>query len=76
MESKSKADKVYEEARMSTKELLDKQKKVSIKIPLLDKDDKEPVPVIINGYQYFIKKGERVEVPESVAKVLEDAGII
>lgn len=32
--------------------------------------------VQINGYTFIIQAGERVEVPEDVAKILEDAGRI
>lgn len=48
-----------------------------IKIPKdpLNRHD-ETVPVCLNGYNYFIKRGETVEVPETVARVLEEAGYI
>lgn len=51
--------------------------KVKIKIPL-DKNNKEDlvVPVCINGYVYQIKRGERVEVPQTVADILEEANYI
>lgn len=54
-----------------------KEPKRKIKI-YLPKDSKDiaPVPVIINGYSYFINKGETVEVPETVAKILENANYI
>lgn len=49
--------------------------KRTIKIPKIE--GAEPVvPVIINGYQWRINRGERVEVPEIVAHELEQAGII
>lgn len=35
--------------------------------------DKQPVPVGVNGKTYLIQRGKRVEVPESVVKVLESA---
>lgn len=34
------------------------------------------VPVIINGYPWYIKRGEKTEVPMCVARVLEEAGLI
>ena len=57
---------------------LKKEAKVRIKIPgdPLNKNDHSPVPVTINGYRYEIKRGETVDVPETVAKVLERAGYI
>lgn len=44
-------------------------KKVKIKLPLT-RTEKEDVYVCINGKSYQIKRGETVEVPESVAEVL------
>ena len=46
------------------------QKKVKIKLPI-SRNEKEDVFVGINGKTYLIKRGVEVEVPESVAKVLE-----
>lgn len=53
-------------------------KKPMVKIKIKKKDDKdnEPVPVGINGYFYFIQKGEPVLVPEPVAELLEQADYI
>lgn len=54
-----------------------KEPKVRIKIPKdpLNKQD-EVVPVCLNGYNYFIKRGETVEVPQTVADVLTEAKYI
>ncbi|MDD6174919.1 MAG: hypothetical protein PUC59_04080 [Firmicutes bacterium] len=41
----------------------------------LNEDDRV-VPVSINGYNYFINRGESVEVPKTVAELLEGAGYI
>ena len=46
-----------------------------IKIPQKEGAD-QVVPVVINGYFWQIKRGERLEVPEIVAHVLEEADII
>ena len=53
----------------------EKGKKVRIRLPK-DKLNKEDVvvPVCINGYTYQIKRGEWVDVPEEVARILEEAG--
>lgn len=51
------------------------KRKIKIYLPK-DSKDTSPVPVIINGYSYFINKGETVEVPETVAKILENANYI
>ena len=34
------------------------------------------VPVGINGFTYFIPKGEATEVPESIFEILEHAGLV
>ena len=46
-------------------------KKVRIKLPLT-RNEKEAVYVAVNGKSYLIKRGEYVEVPASVAEVLEN----
>lgn len=46
------------------------EKKVKIKIPL-SRTEKDDVYVCVNGKSYLIKRGEWVEVPESVKEVLD-----
>lgn len=46
------------------------EKKVKIKLPLT-RSEKDDVFVGVNGKTYLIKRGEAVEVPESVAEVLQ-----
>ena len=55
---------------------LAKEKKVRVKIKDKNKRDVSAVPVGINGYFITINKDETVEVPETVAKVLEEGGYI
>lgn len=55
-----------------TREVLGKEKKIKIQIPSTE-TEKDPVVVGINGYVYQIQRDEVVEVPESVAMVLDDA---
>lgn len=61
----------------STGAVLAKGKKVRIKIL---EDHKNPmnrvVPVCVNGYLYYINRGETVEVPETVADILSQAQYI
>ena len=61
----------------STGAVLAKEKKVRIKIP---EDHKNPmnrvVPVCVNGYLYYINRGETVEVPETGADILSQAQYI
>ncbi|MDL2215733.1 hypothetical protein LJB77_01485 [Ruminococcaceae bacterium OttesenSCG-928-N02] len=56
---------------------LAQQKKVRIKIP---KDPINPadsfVPVCVNGYIYQINRGESVDVPQTVAELLEEGKYI
>ena len=56
--------------------VLAKEPKITIKIKGKNNKDTEPVPVGINGYFYFINKNESIEVPQSVARVLEEADYI
>lgn len=46
------------------------KKTVKIKLPLT-RNEKEDVYVAVNGKSYLIKRGETVEVPASVAEVLQ-----
>ena len=59
-----------------TQELLDKEPKIRVKVKPLGKGDKAPITVTINEYNLTIKKDEYVEVPESVARILEEANYI
>jgi hypothetical protein len=38
-----------------------------------DSQDKQPVPVSVNGYNYVIKRGQKVTVPAAVVEVLDHA---
>jgi deoxycytidine triphosphate deaminase len=49
---------------------VEKKKTVKIKLPLT-RTEKDDVYVAVNGKSYLIKRGETVEVPESVAEVLQ-----
>lgn len=53
---------------------LSKEPKVKIKLFLDNDKYKDDVFVGVNGRTYLIKRGVEVEVPKSVAKVLEDSG--
>ena len=46
-------------------------KMVKIKLPKT-RNEKDDVYVAVNGQSYLIKRGEYVEVPASVAEVLEN----
>ncbi len=62
---------------MAAARALNAQKKVRVRIPLhpLNEDDRV-VPVSVNGYNFFIRRGEWVEVPETVAELLANADYI
>ena len=53
-------------------EVKNTEKKVKIKIPLT-RDTSDDVYVGVNGKTYLIKRGEEVEVPESVVEVLNNS---
>lgn len=74
----------------STGDLLKEQEKRKIKI-YMDPDEKKklgaeveagknvqwPFQVVaVNGYNYQVQLGKEVEVPETVAEILEQAGLI
>ena len=65
----------FEEAKRTADKL--NKNLIKIKIPM-DKENpgEKFVPVTINGWTWTIKRGESVEVPEAVAKLLEDAKYI
>lgn len=60
-----------------TEVMLDKERKVLIRIRE-DKNNPNYVTerVYVNGVCYQIPVGESVEVPETVAKLLQDKGVI
>lgn len=74
---KAVADADLDVQARNTGAVLAKEKKVRIKIP---EDHKNPmnrvVPVCVNGYLYYINRGETVEVPETVADILSQAQYI
>lgn len=72
-----KVQKKSAEREMQTEQLLAKQPKVKIRIPLnpLNEEDRM-VPVCVNGYSYYLKRGETIEVPKTVAEILENASYI
>lgn len=72
------ADKIADEIEAKkTATEIKKGKTVRIKIPVdpLNVGD-VVVPVMINGYMWRINRGETVDVPEQVAKILEEAKYI
>ncbi|MDD3428444.1 MAG: hypothetical protein PHG02_00375 [Oscillospiraceae bacterium] len=58
-------------------ELYAKEEKVTLKIAAdpLNRQDKV-VPVCVNGYNYFINRGQTVQVPKTIALLLTQAGYI
>lgn len=73
----SKEDKQADinEAKRTAEKL--KENMVKTKIPVDPMNPKDLyIPVTINGYTWIIKRGETVEIPEAVAKILEDAKYI
>jgi len=72
-----KVDAKHTKIALKTAKAIKGAKNVEIKIPIDPQNPKDLiVPVIINGYRWEIKRGEKVSVPEPVAKILEDAKYI
>lgn len=83
-------EKEMDQISENTGAALKKQKKVKIRLHLdaemkqkLEAQDKAGKkvewpyqPVQVNGYIYQIQLGKTVEVPETVAEILEQAGLI
>lgn len=84
--TESQMDKITED----TKKLLDAQPKIAIKLHLPQEEMKKieaaraagknmEIPfetVCVNGYIFQIQKGAKVEVPQTVHDILEEAGMI
>ncbi|MDP4147490.1 MAG: hypothetical protein Q8936_23980 [Bacillota bacterium] len=70
-------DKEIDKLSVKAGQDINTQNKVTIRIPTdkLNKND-VVVPVCVNGYNFFINRGEKVEVPEIVADILMEAGYI
>lgn len=52
------------------------EKKIPVRIPIGRGNDTSDVTVSINGHIWQIKRGELIEVPESVYMILVDAKYI
>lgn len=66
---------IEKEAKETAKNV--KKKMVRIKVPVDPLNPKDlMVPVVINGYRWSIKRGEIVDVPEEVVRILENAKYI
>lgn len=72
-----KVDVMQNEIHKAMKAAYAKEKKVRIKVPVdpLNKEDLS-VTVQVNGYTFLIKRGETVDVPESIANILSEAKYI
>lgn len=65
----------YMKSVLKVKEVVNQERKVSIHVPLApgEKRGEAIETVTINGYSWNIRKGEMVEVPLSVYKILADS---
>jgi len=75
---KELSDRELKKEALSTQRILkNTQKMVNITIPVDKRNPKDlVVPVTINGYTWQIKRGEKVEVPEEVERILHEAKYI
>jgi len=69
---KKSDEKAHQSKLMIMRDLLESQKKVSVRIP----KSVGPQTAIINGMRYNIPAGISVEVPEAIAALLADAELI
>ncbi len=75
--AKKITDKEIDNISKETGTTLKDKDKVRIKIPNDPLNPKDTQVVVgINGFNYVIKRGQTVEVPEEVARILEDAKYI
>lgn len=75
--AKKITDKEIDNISKETGTALKDKDKVRIKIPNDPLNPKDTQVVVgINGFNYVIKRGQTVEVPEEVARILEDAKYI
>ena len=75
--AKKLTDKEIDNISKETGTALKDKDKVRIKIPNDPLNPKDTQVVVgINGFNYVIKRGQTVEVPEEVARILEDAKYI
>ena len=59
---------------LRTKEDLMKQPKVKLRVPFNPMGTGDAlIPININGFRWFLKPGETVEVPEEIAKIFEES---
>lgn len=68
----------YMKSVLKVKEVVNQERKVSIHIPLSqgEKRGEAIETVTINGYSWNIRKGEMVEVPLSVYKILDRKSVV
>ena len=66
-----------DEEAEATGRMMAQQEKVRIRIPLNPLNEEDTiVPVCVNGYHYWLRRGESTEVPKTVAEILENASYI
>lgn len=71
----SKATAAAIESQQSMLNIMRDKFAVEKRVPVKVHND-GPVFVQVNGYSFLIRENERVEVPESVAAILDEAGYI
>ena len=63
----------YTQRKQATKELLAKEAKIAMFIPLLPGEkDGASLELGLNGYVVYVKKGVMVDLPESLAELVKD----
>ena len=60
----------------STAQALNAEPKVAVYIPVIEGSGESQVECCLNGYTYVIRRGEHVDLPQSIALLLEKSGVI
>lgn len=76
LSSEVTGEKTRTQELQSIKAQLDAQPKFRVRLPAARKGDAPFEVVGINGYNIQIKKGETVEIPESVYMILQEAQLV
>jgi len=77
MTQKSKTNEKKENKTVnSTAQALNAEPKVAVYIPVIEGSGESQVECCLNGYTYVIRRGEHVDLPQSIALLLEKSGVI
>ncbi len=73
--NKSLSEKEMEEMTRITGEKLKNERKLAVAVPYTEGSGEKFIECGINGYNYIIKRGTTVELPQSLYDILKTAGV-